>query len=173
MEIWRNIKGINSAYFVSNMGHFKSVRNGKERILKQFLNHKGYYLVNWYDNDGKKHGTGIHTLVAKAFIPNPDNLPEVDHIDNDKSNNCVENLQWLSTRDNIQKAWKQGKKHMLGKDCVFSKLVGQYDMNGNLIAVYHGSNEASRKTGILSGTIRHACETNVKKSRSGYIWKYL
>ena len=106
MEIWKDIKGYEGLYQVSNLGKVKSiekdiirVRNGKEiithipeKILFQWKNSKGYLSVAIGSKQSRKLYK-VHRLVAEAFIPNPDNLPQVNHIDEDKSNNKVENLE--------------------------------------------------------------------------------
>ena len=115
-EIWKDIKGYEGLYQVSNLGrvkslervvdygHMKCVRKG--RIVKQF-NTKDY-------NNVKLHKDGIrtiylaHRLVATAFIPNPDNLPVVNHKDGDKTNNCVDNLEWCTASDNVKHAIQTG-----------------------------------------------------------------
>jgi len=91
-DIWRTIKDFED-YQVSNLGEVYSIRTGK--ILKQRLNHNGYSVVQLYKN--KKSTTKrVHRLVAEAFIPNPEGLPEVDHIKADKQNNKVSNLRWAT-----------------------------------------------------------------------------
>lgn len=98
-EIWKEIEGFEN-YRVSTLGR---VKNNKNEILKQHKTKKtGYVFVNLY-KDGKNHIKTVHRLVAMEFISNPDNLSDVDHIDNNKENNNVYNLQWLSHKDNQNK----------------------------------------------------------------------
>lgn len=94
-EIWKDIKGYEGLYQVSNFGRVK--RNG--RILKVRVKRKGYLGVVLYNNSEPKHYT-IHRLVAEAFIPNPENKPQVNHIDEDKTNNTVANLEWVTAKEN-------------------------------------------------------------------------
>ena len=96
-KIWKDIKGYEGLYMVSNGGDVKSVKNG---ILKPSVyKGTGYYYVGLY-KDGKRKGYTIHRLVADAFIPNPNNLPCVNHKDESKINNNVENLEWCTHRYN-------------------------------------------------------------------------
>ena len=102
-EIWKETEI--SGYFISNLGRLKG-RSGK--ILKQRINHEGYYSLCLMPNgkNGKPKGIKIHILVAKAFILNPENKPQVNHIDGNKLNNNVSNLEWCTGKENMQHAFK-------------------------------------------------------------------
>lgn len=123
-EVWKPIKGYEGRYEVSNIGRVKTlpfVRGNhigsyktKEIIRKQSANQKGYMRIGLNGLDGKRKMYSVHRLVAMAFIPNPENLIEVNHRDFNKSNNCVENLEWcdrdynlsyLDTKDRWIKKW--------------------------------------------------------------------
>ena len=104
-EIWKSVKGYEDYYSVSNLGRVKSndrqrlgiggsIRNCKGKILKANPNQSGHLIVNLYDNEGRSKKALVHRLVAIAFIENPDNLPCINHKDEDKTNNCVDNLEW-------------------------------------------------------------------------------
>lgn len=103
-EIWKSIKGYEGLYEISNLGRIKSLnynRTGKEKIIKPQKNKKnGYLQVNLYRN-GKRKYSLIHRLVATAFLPNPLELPEVNHKDENPSNNIVGNIEWCDRRYNI------------------------------------------------------------------------
>ena len=115
---WRPVVGYEGYYEVSNRGDVRSLTRtvphgshfatykGKQR--KKYLDTTGYYIVTLrsHGNLEKKY---VHRLVAEAFIPNPDNLESVDHIDFDRTNNCVENLRWLSPRDNVLHSFRAGR----------------------------------------------------------------
>lgn len=105
-EIWRDIKNYED-YQVSNFGRVKSFKFGKERILKPTSNTDGYLCVGLC-KDGKMKTCKIHRLVAEAFVPNPKNLPEVDHIDTNKLNCRVENLRWATGEENRKYAVEAG-----------------------------------------------------------------
>lgn len=105
-EIWKNIVGYEGLYQVSSLGRVKSLEridsNGhpvKERVLTSFPNRSGYCKVNLY-RDRNMEVKSVHRLVAETFIPNPDNLPQVNHKDEDKGNNLVENLEWCTASYN-------------------------------------------------------------------------
>ena len=101
-EIWRDIEGFEGLYQVSNFGRIKRVTTGK--ILKGDKNNDGYLRVKLYKNNTKSNKS-IHRLVAEAFIPNPENKPQVNHINEDKTNNSLDNsldnLEWMTAKENI------------------------------------------------------------------------
>lgn len=118
MEEWRDIPGYKGLYQVSNLGRIKSLIDKKydlnekvvkiinrEKILKQNLTKKGYCSVKLYKDDKSKNYV-VHRLVAEAFIPNIDNKPQVNHIDGNKLNNCVSNLEWNTNEENFNNAIK-------------------------------------------------------------------
>lgn len=120
MEIWKDIKGLEGSYQVSNLGRVKSlarvikrsdnkIQTFKERILKVLPDNNGYSRVSLPIN-GKQTKVRIHRLVAKAFIDNPDNRLQVNHIDGNKSNNHITNLEWCTTKENVIHAYKIGLK---------------------------------------------------------------
>lgn len=106
IEIWKQIEDFQN-YEISNLGRVRSSnRIHTHFIMKQIVNKKGYYTVDLFiGKPGKRiQRFRVSRLVACAFIPNPDNLPQVDHINGDKSNNSVENLQWIDPKKNVQKS---------------------------------------------------------------------
>ena len=96
-EIWKDIKGYEGLYQISNFGNIKSLRTNK--LVKAFKNTKGYCQVSLWNNNVKKMFV-VHRLVAQEFIPNPNNLLQVNHKDEDKKNNNVDNLEWCSVKYN-------------------------------------------------------------------------
>lgn len=96
---WKLIEGFDGIYSVSNYGEVRNNKTG--RLMKPIKNEKGYLRVG-LTNNGKLKCMRVHRLVAQAFIPNPDNKPEVNHIDFNKENNCVSNLEWVTNQENTQ-----------------------------------------------------------------------
>ena len=106
-EIWRDVVGYEGIYQVSNMGRMKSIIWRCARLINPCLHTGGYLILGLY-KDGKRRNHYLHVLVAQAFIPNPDNKLQINHIDGDKTNNHVENLEWTTRKENIQHSWKIG-----------------------------------------------------------------
>ena len=171
-EVWRNIDEYDN-YQVSNLGRVKSLNynhTGKEKILKPAKSRNGYLAVCLCKN-GKCKQFKIHRLVAKAFIPNPNNLPECNHRNEIKTENCVDNLEWCSKQYNINYGTgtkRSAKKRTNGKR---SKPVLQYDQDGNFIKEWPSANEVERQLGFGNGNISACCLGKYKQAY-GYIWHY-
>lgn len=170
-EIWKDIKGYEGKYQISNTGFVKSLNfnhTGKEKILKNKVNRRGYCYVTIYQN-GKQNYPGIHRLVAETFIPNPNQLEQVNHIDGNKENNNIENLEWCTQTENIRHADKTGLSNHRGT----IKAVEQLDLNGNVINKFDALADAGRFLGIkgkpvgISRVIR-----GKRKTAYGYKWRY-
>lgn len=117
-EIWKDILGYEGIYQISNFGRVKSlerkVKGGmnnivtrKERILKKYISINGYNFIRLLKNK-KYYNITIHRLVAKYFIDNPDNKPQINHKDGDKLNNNINNLEWVTAKENMRHAWDSG-----------------------------------------------------------------
>lgn len=106
-ETWKDVKDYEGLYQISNKGRVKSLRWAGGKVLKFGNSGFGYFFVNLSKNN-KCRNFFVHTLVARAFIPNPENKPEVNHIDGNKKNNCVENLEWVTESENHLHAYKTG-----------------------------------------------------------------
>lgn len=157
-EVWKDILGYENEYQVSNYGRVKSLKK-KDLIMSPILGRtQDYYSVGLTKNGVKKQYS-IDRLVAQAFLPNPNNFPEVNHIDEDTTNNKVDNLEWVTHSQNV--------KHSAHKQ---SYPVNQYDIDYNLIASFPSLAEAERQTGIFRTNITSAIKRNGKAG--GYIWKY-
>lgn len=107
-EIWLPIEGTNSKYYVSNKGHImtKRQRKGVIALTKQKT---GYYYA-MIEIDGQRKNCRVHRLVAMAFIPQPPGMNEINHLDGNKANNCVENLEWANRSRNVKHAYATGLK---------------------------------------------------------------
>ena len=148
MEEWRDIKGYEGKYQVSNLGRVKS----RHKILKP-NNVKGYLYV-YPSKNSKKEALKVHRLVAEAFIDNPENKPEVNHIDGNKENNRVENLEWCTKSENMQHAIKTGLMHQYktGEGPLSRKIICI-----NTGEIYNSSRHASKETGIDNSNITKCC----------------
>ena len=167
-EEWRDIKGFEGKYQISNMGRVKSLNyrhTGKEKILKSYDYGQGYLYVHLC-KDGKRKQCRINRLVAQAFISNSDNLPEVNHKDENKKNNCVENLEWCSKSYNIN--YGTGSKRSAEKR---SKPVFSVDKESGLIMWWQSANEAGEVLGIRQSHITECCKGKIK-SAGGHYWFY-
>ena len=175
-EIWKDISYFPNKYSISNKGR---VKNKITNHIYKNTNKKGDYLrVVLYD-DSKTKTFLLHRLVAEAFIPNPYNLPEVNHIDANKQNNCVDNLEWCTRSYNILHAIKNelGVLHGINKynkNKCFNKYgyIYQYTKDNIFVNKYYSVKEASEKTGVCARNILQCInhEQN-RKQAGGFIWK--
>ena len=181
-EIWKDIKGYEGLYQVSNLGRVKSLerivvdkigrkRFLKERILKPFTNHKVYLQVHLYDANGKKGTLKVHRLVCEAFHENSQNKPEVNHINEDKLDNRACNLEWVTRKENINHGTRNAR---VGKAVskALSKSVGQYTRDGKLVKVWQSTIEVKRQLGFSAGNISKVARGKLKTAY-GYVWKYI
>lgn len=158
MEILKDIEDFEGLYKVSNLGRVYSIRNNKFLKATVASRDKNRLYVKIY-KDNIQYTKAIHRLVAKAFIPNPDNLDTVNHIDGNTFNNRVENLEWLSNADNIRHAYstglqKSGHKRSTAKyseqDVLMMYQLHDSGISSNKIAeIFNGSGRSIRR--ILSG----------------------
>lgn len=162
-EIWKDVVGFEGLYKVSNLGNVKSLRNGK--ILIPSITIHGYKRITLCKN-GKKENKVIHRLVAEAFLDNPKNFLCINHKDENKLNNCVENLEWCDIKYNtnygtcIERRSKNKQRP-----------VNQYDLNMNFIKRYESIKEASNGNYSLYTHIGECCKGK-HFSIGGYIWRY-
>ena len=174
-EVWKDIENYEGLYQISNLGKVKSLnyRNtGKEHILKTRLC-SGYLYVILYKNCICKNWS-IHRLVATTFINNPDNLPCVNHIDENKLNNRVENLEWCSYEYNNNYGThneRMLKTRKINKGKNAERTVSQFTKDCKFVNEYPSIHEAGRCTGINQGNIWCCCNGRCNTS-GGYIWKY-
>lgn len=176
-EIWKDIKGYEGSYQVSNLGRVKSVgrlieRNGtedfyyiKERIRKPIKNNRGYLCVMLSKHCLSK-GFQVHRLVAQAFIPNPDNLPQVNHKDENKENNCVDNLEWCTNEYNRNYSnITERTRELQGVS------IDQFTIDGQFIKTHRSIAEAANEVGVNKCNIQR-CLKKKSVQCKGFIWKY-
>lgn len=184
MEEWRTIKDFEN-YEISNMGRVRSLphvvtqktRNGgtavhtyEGRIMTPSKT-KGYYKVG-LPKDGRNYNKQIHRLVAEAFIPNPDNLPVVNHKDENPLNNAVENLEWCTVKYNSNYGTvRERLKEKLRNNPKKSKPVAQYTLDGELVKIWPSTKETGRN-GYCQSSVNNCC-LGKYKAYKGYKWQYL
>lgn len=169
-EIWKEVEGYQD-YYVSNLGRVKSTKFGKERILKSHKNHDGYMCVGLSFNS-KVKTYKVHRLVAKAFIPNPAGLPCINHKDEIKTDNHVENLEWCSVQyNNLYGTAIQRMKATQIKRGIL-RPIRQLTLEGEVIATYPSISEAVRSSGMSLGRIMGYLRGTIKNPRK-YKWEYI
>ena len=164
-EIWCPIKDYEGLYEVSDKGRVRSIKFGKERILKPLRNTCGYLQVQLWKN-GEQKMYLVHRLVAQTFTPNPDNLTEVNHKDEDKDNNSVQNLEWCDRKYNIN----YGNRNQM-VSIKLSKPILQYTKSGEFVREWKSTHDVERNLGYFHNFISYCCNGKLK-SAYGYVWKY-
>lgn len=183
MENWKDIKGYEGFYQISDLGRIKSlerdvfnsrgivIRHIKEKILVQSLDRNGYPGVHLFKN-GKSKTTLVHRLVAIAFLPNPENKPQVNHIDEVKTNNAVDNLEWCDSQYNINYGTRtermvQNRRYSKLGDNPNAKPVFCEELNKKFDSI----RSAEEELGILRTSIGKACRGEIKRA-GGFHWRY-
>ena len=198
-EEWKDVENYEGLYQVSNLGRVKSLKdnNGKprEKIMKQGKTKNGYLRIMLCKN-GKRERFLVHRLVANAFIPNPNNFKCVNHKDEDKTNNCVNNLEWCTYQYNNTYGTCQQRRventdwkvkvantdykaitakmdyKEIGRKVAekLSRQVYQYSLDGILVAIWKSIRECGRN-GFNFGAVAACCRGEAK-THKGYIWSY-
>jgi len=162
MEIWKDIKDYEGLYQVSNLGNVKSLRTNN--LLKPS---NGEYKQVTLCNKGKRKTIAIHRLVAETFIDNPFNKKQVNHKDENKHNNCVNNLEFCTHKENMNYGTKQERESRIKT----KYNVLQYDLEGNFIKKWFNLREITLNTNYKKENIMYCCEGKYKQAY-GYIWRY-
>lgn len=197
IEIWKPVVGYEGLYEVSSTQQVRSVDRilkhpkgkclVKSKLKKLQISNKGYYCVSLYkDGKGKVHL--LHRIIAQAFIPNPYNMPEIDHINGDNKDNRIENLRWTTRKGNmnnpvtksrmyfyyIDDSFQKRKmeKRILNKRKTAPKKVYQYSLDGKFIKEYETTIQAEKETGVKKELITSSCRENGKKQAKGSLWSY-
>lgn len=186
-ETWKPVVDYEGYYEVSNLGNIRSVShlisgyvNGgfrtyytKSSSLKHNISKVGYVMVS-LSKQGKVKHFNLHRLVAKAFIPNPNNFPCINHKDEDKTNNNIKNLEWCTKKHNAN--WGSNPRRlseMFAKKPPRHRKVSQYTMDGKFVKTFYAASHAAKELRIGSGWIIACCRgTKGAKSAGGYKWKY-
>ena len=167
-EVWKPVVGYEGLYEVSNIGRVRSINfrnSGKAKVMSPSFNTWGYLIVDLRKNN-KRHSYTVHRLVALAFIPNPDNLPEINHKNEIKYDNTVENLEWCTRKYNINYGTAIKRRSIkIGKPIV------QLDNNGNVVKKWESGLVASRYYQIDRSGI-YNCLHGKQKTCKGFVWKY-
>ena len=169
-EQWKDIPDYKGLYQISNLGRVKSFRQSskygcqKEYILKPAIANNGYAQVTLYDNT-KKRKFLVHRLVATAFIPNPSNFPQINHKDENRLNNSIENLEWCTAEYNNA----YGTARIRATDTL-SKPIEQVDIYGRVVAVYRSARIASELLNYSLPAIRTAIKKH--SQTQGFYWRY-
>ena len=180
MENWRTIEGTNGNYSVSDLGnvrrneHYTEVTPGnfshyKERLLKPTTESSGYLVVKL--QVGKKAIVKkIHRLVAETFIPNTNNFPCVNHKDENRQNNCANNLEWCTYKENANYGTRNERLQKAS-----GIRVAQYTLDGRLVKIWDSISQASQYFGCKStSSIRRVCKKEKgRRSYKGFVWRYV
>lgn len=163
-EIWKDVAGWEGLYQVSTYGRVKSLKYGKERILKHSKNSSGYLTVG-LSIESKTFSKVVHRLVAIAFVPNPDNKCDVNHIDEDKTNNNVNNLNWMTRSENVN--WGTSRKRAVNTfhmNRLYKDKIKVIYPSGE-IEIFNSAADVSRAFGVPKGNISRVLSGKRKRVR--------
>lgn len=180
---WKDIIGYENEYQINQFGEIRTLKDSpklkKYDVLKPQISKRNGYVYQMLYKNGKEKLLRVHRLVAMAFLPNPNNLPQVNHKDGNKQNNSVDNLEWCEQSDNMKHAYKNGlqipsenqRKAIINTNKLKQKKVCQIK-DGEIINTFSGISEASRQTKISISCISRCCNLK-RKSTNGYEWRFL
>lgn len=184
-EIWKSIEGYEGLYEVSNLGNVRSLNYcGRNEIktLKQGKTKDGYPQVN-LSKEGKQKTFRVNRLVAQAFLPNPNNLPQVNHKDEDKTNNTVENIEYCDSKFNTNYGTRNERIRQkligenspmfgkFGKEHYSSKPINQYTKDGDFVKRWDCAATINRELGLSIAHIS-SCAHGRRNTHGGYVWRF-
>lgn len=185
-EIWKDVEGYEGLYKVSSYGNVLSLKycgSNRKHLLAQNPDHKGYLMV-YLSKRGKRKTFKVHRLVASAFIPNPNNLPQVNHKDENKQNNHADNLEWCDSAYNVNygtannrrvetiknSGWQSEHMEKLhAKNRIPVLMI--HPLTGDVLKRYKCGQEAAIENNINKSSIYQVCK-RIRKTAGGYIWRY-
>ncbi len=177
MVEWKTVPCCGGRYQVSNTGSVRSVINNHGdsciKVLKQRVSKFGYSRVTLYFNKSPRNFF-VHRLVAESFLKNEYGLPQVNHKDENKLNNHVDNLEWCSPSYNINYGNRNkvvAEKLSNYKFCSVGKQIEQIDASGNVVKIWRGSREIEKALNIPHSNILSCCHGK-RKTRAGYVWRF-
>jgi hypothetical protein len=173
-EIWKDVEGYDGKYQISNLGRVKSFRgkiNQNGKLLSPFIDSKGYRAINlasrWYK---------LHRLIAMTFIPNPENKQTVNHIDGNKINNDISNLEWATQKENNKHARDTGLHTVIGnpeltgrRHCCYKGDIQGFDNMGNLVVSFRGATDM-KSQGYASTCVYRVINGN-RKTYKGLVYR--
>lgn len=163
-EEWKPVVGYEGLYMVSNIGRIYGLK--RKNFVSVCIRKDGYTKVGLYKKGVRTHH-GVHRLVALAFVDNPLYLPQVNHIDENKTNNSADNLEWCTAKENVN----YGTRTKRASDSC-KKVIQQIDKNGIVVGTYLGLKAAAEAVGGKSRSIGACCEGRQKSSK-GFYWRYM
>ena len=163
-EQWKFVPEFEGLYEVSNHGNVRS----KTGVLKPYAAYKGYLYIDLYNGSKKSRKKfSVHRLVALVWVPNPDNKPEIDHINGINTDNRAENLRWVTRSENCSNENTRYKNGVTRR-----KKVNQYTLDGELVKTWLSASEIYRETGYAQGNVSQCCRGE-KKQMYGFVWRYV
>ncbi len=163
-ETWRAVVGYEGLYEVSNQGRIRRVK-----IIEPTKKKHGYMQVSLVDRSGKRKSLRLHRIVAEAFIPNPENKPQVNHKDENPENNRAGNLEWATAEENTNYGSRTARA--AAKNGSKTPIVQIEPETLAVVAEYPGQSAAARETGIAASCI-NACLRGKQRHAGGYLWEY-